>query len=571
MALIFDIETDGLLDKMTKIHCIAIYDTDKKEMFDYGPKEIDYGIGVLSKADVGIGHNIIGFDIKAIQKIYPSFEMRKALDTLVLARLIFPNIKDKDFVTRPRGMDPKLFGKQSLAAWGQRLGVLKDTYEGGFEDYSENMLEYMKQDVRVTTKLYEHCMEQEPDPVSVELEHEIAQVCSAMEDTGFVFDTKAAAGLYGDLAAKRDDIKQRMENMFEPTIIKLKTKTKTIPFNPGSRQQIAGRLKDKYGWKPKQLTPAGQPKIDETILGQLKFPEAQTLAEYFMLDKRVAMLAEGNQGYLKLVDKDGYLRGRYIPNGAVTGRATHFSPNVAQVPSLRLPYGREIRALFTVPDGWRLTGCDLSGLELRCLAHYLHSFDKGEYATELLNGDIHTKNQEAAGLPTRDSAKTFIYSLIYGAGDEKLGQVIGGGREDGRKIRNKFFTAIPAIKQLRKAVEHRVDSRKYLTGLDGRKLYARSSHSAVNMLLQSAGALIAKRWLIIAKKNLLKHYEHGWDKDFVFCAWVHDEVQTACRKEIAEDVGNIIRGSAQEAGESFKFRCPIDAEYNIGTDWANTH
>jgi len=572
MAKVFDLESDNLLDNMTKIHCLAYYDLDTKELKSFGPDDIEQGLDDLAKDQLIIGHNIIGFDIKAIQLVYPEWKHNDVIDTLVLSRLLFPNIKDKDFVSRPEGMSPKLFGKHSLKAWGHRLGNYKDDYDGGFETFNEDMMKYMQQDVRVTVQLYQHCMAQEPAEEAVKLEHEIAQVCADMEQTGFVFDTTSAAQLYAMLSEKRNKIRELMEETFEPTVVELKTKTKLVPFNPSSRQQIAARLSDKYGWKPKEWTPAGQAKIDETILDQLDYPEAKLLGEYFMLEKRIAMLAEGNQGYLKLVDKNNHIRGRYIPNGAVSGRATHFAPNIAQVPSMRLPYGKEIRGLFTVPAGWSLVGCDLSGLELRCLAHFMHTWDGGEYSGEVLNGDIHTKNQHAAGLPDRDAAKRFIYSLIYGAGDQKLGEVIGKGRTEGRKIREKFFTAIPAIKRLRSAVEDTVETRKYLLGLDKRKLHARSSHSAVNLLLQSAGALIAKKWLILARQNLTKSgFKHGWQEDYVFCAWVHDEVQVACREDIAENVGNIIRRSAEEAGESFNFRCRIDAEYSIGSSWATTH
>ena len=569
---IFDLESDGLLDEMTKIHCLAYYDTETKKIESFGPDDIDKAVEELAKSDAVCGHNIIGFDIPAIRKIYPTFKPKRVFDTLVLSRLIHPNIKDKDFAERHPGMDMKMYGKHSLKAWGFRLGEYKDDYQGGFEHYSQDMMDYMIQDVKVTAALYQRCMDQEPSEEAVELEHDIARVCADMEATGFVFDKTAAADLYGILSEKRDDIKARMEATFEPTVVELKTKTKYIPFNPGSRQQIADRLSKKYGWKPKELTPAGQPKIDESILEKLDYPEAKLLSEYFMLEKRIAMLAEGNQGYLKLVDADNKLRGRYIPNGAVSGRATHFAPNIAQVPSMRLPYGREIRSLFTVPTDWSLVGCDLSGLELRCLAHFMATWDRGDYAAEVLNGDIHTKNQTAAGLPDRDAAKRFIYSLIYGAGDAKLGEVIGKGRKEGREIRESFFAAIPAIKQLRVAVEDAVNSRGYLFGLDKRKLHARSAHSAVNLLLQSAGALIAKRWLIISRQELAKAgYKYGWDGDFVFCAWVHDEVQVATREEIAEDVGNIIRRSAQTAGEGFGFKCGIDAEFSVGNSWATTH
>jgi DNA polymerase-1 len=244
---------------------------------------------------------------------------------------------------------------------------------------------------------------------------------------------------------------------------------------------------------------------------------------------------------------------------------------LAQVPSLRVPYGKDIRELFTVPDGWTMVGCDLSGIELRCLAHYLCPWDDGAYSKLILEADIHTANQEAAGLPDRDAAKKFIYTLVYGGGDQKLGEIIGKGRDAGRQMKNKFFSAMPAFKRLRTTVEATLESRGHLIGLDGRKLYPRSQHSALNTLLQSAGALVAKQWLIYAFDDISNTYKHGWNEQFVFSGWIHDEVQVSCVEEISEDVGNRLRRAAEKAGEKFSFKCRVDAEYGRGISWAATH
>ena len=572
MQLVFDIEADNFLDKLTRIHCIVTKDVKTGEMVSYRPHQINDAIKALENADEIIGHNVIGYDVPAIQKLYFKFKPKKVTDTLVLSRLIWPNIKDKDFLQKPDNMPTKLYGRYSLAAWGYRLGNYKENYADDFTEYNEEMLTYCQQDVSVTNSLFTHCRSAGISNSAEVLEHNIAEVCSKMEATGFHFNTVAAADLYGQLAAKRDIIKKYMEENFEGTIKTFKTKPSvTIPFNPSSRQQIANQFINKYQWKPKDWTPAGQPRIDEETLSKLDYPEAKQLAEYFLLEKRIGMIAEGNNGYLRLIDGCSKLRGRYITNGAITGRATHFSPNLAQVPSLRVPYGSEIRKCFTVPDGWSMVGCDLSGIELRCLAHYLSKWDKGDYANIILSADIHTENQEAAGLPDRYAAKKFIYTLVYGGGDQKLGEIIGKGRDAGRLMKNKFFKSIPAFNALRSAVESALDIKGHLIGLDGRLLYPRSQHAALNTLLQSAGALIAKQWLIIAFEDISKTYEHGWGNQFVFSGWIHDEVQVSCRKEIAEYVGNRLRRAAEKAGEHFKFRCKVDAEYGIGTDWSATH
>jgi DNA polymerase I-like protein with 3'-5' exonuclease and polymerase domains len=366
-----------------------------------------------------------------------------------------------------------------------------------------------------------------------------------------------------------------MKSTFEPMVInRVSEKTgkplkpKIIEFNPSSRQQIGDRLILKYGWKPKEYTANGQPKIDEVILKALDYPEAQDLAEYFMLEKRVGQLAEGDNAWLKL-ERNGIIHGSYNTNGAVTGRATHQSPNLAQVPSVRSPYGTECRSLFTVRSGFSMVGCDLSGLELRCLAHYMSKWDDGEYTEELLNGDIHTKNQKAAGLPTRDNAKTFIYSFLYGAGDEKIGAVVGAGAREGKRLKEAFLSATPALAKLRDAVA-KASSRGYLIGLDGRKLHVRSEHAALNTLLQSAGALISKQWLIeIDKTAAALGLEYG--KDWSMLGWIHDEVQIQVKGDYAETFGEKVVTAAEKAGEFFEFRCPISAEFKIGQNWYDTH
>ena len=382
---------------------------------------------------------------------------------------------------------------------------------------------------------------------------------------------------------KREEIKKVMDDTFEPLVEERwsektgkKLKDKVTPFNPGSRQQIAYRLMKKYDWKPTEFTPAGQVKIDEDVLKKLDYPEAKTLADYFLIDKRISQLAEGDQAWLKL-ERNGIIHGSINTNGAVTGRATHQSPNLAQVPAVRSPYGRECRSLFTVPNGFKQVGCDLSGLELRCLAHYMHRWDNGTYGDTVINGkqsdgtDIHTVNQRAAGLSTRDQAKTFIYAFLYGAGDAKIGSVTGGGSREGKALKAKFFAAVPALKNLRNAVGT-ASKRGYLVGLDGRHVHVRSEHAALNTLLQSAGALISKQWLIeVDLWATEKGLKYGLDADWAMLGWIHDEIQFAVKEEFADEFGRAVVDCARRAGDYFSFNIPIGAEYSTGMNWAETH
>lgn len=435
---IMDIETDGFLDKMTKMHCMVIKDlqTSEVHVFRYNAPdhEFEQGLDFLQQCALDgqvMGHNIIKYDLPAIKKIYKNFKIKtdNILDTLVLSRLIYSDAKQQDGAYVETGRLPnKLWGSHSLKAWGYRLGILKgDLGEDAdrFDIFTEEMLEYCKQDVEVTHALYKHLTRVEYSQKAIDLEHKVAWICGQMERNGWLFDQKKAASLQALLVQEKTEIINEMQRTFEPIVIDRglsektgkKLKDKVIEFNPGSRQHIAQRLKEKYGWEPTEYTPGGQAKVDEEVLIKLPYPEAQTLAKYFLINKRLGQLAEGDQAWLKLV-RDGKIHGTINTNGAVTGRCTHQNPNMAQVPSLSSPYGRECRDLFTVPDTYKLVGCDLSGLELRCLAQYMAKWDNGDYGRIVVEGkqedgtDIHTVNQRAAGLPTRANAKTFIYGFL---------------------------------------------------------------------------------------------------------------------------------------------------------------
>ncbi len=589
MALIFDIETDGFLDEMTKVHCLVIKSTETGKTMTFGPVGCDQPIGpgleALMEADLIVGQNVIKFDLVALQKIYPWFKVdqSKVYDTLVVSRLIYSDLRERDGGNIEKGLLPtKLWASHSLKAWGYRLGILKGEFkenngEDAFKVFTPEMLEYCRQDVEVTHALYTQLSSIDYSQEAIKGEHEVAWIASMMERSGWPFDVQKASLLYAELAAKRENIRSKMMETFEPLVIERisektgkRLKDKVIEFNPGSRDQIAQRLTMKYGWEPKDFTPAGKPKIDEDVLKALDYPEAQILAEYFLLEKRIGQLAEGEQAWLK-AERNGRIHGSINTNGAVTGRCTHQSPNLAQVPSVRAMWGKECRSLFTVHGGWKQVGCDLSGLELRCLAHFMHRWDEGEYANEVLNGDVHTKNQLAAGLPTRDNAKTFIYGFLYGAGDAKIGSIVGKGAKEGKQLKEQFLAATPALANLRKAVTKAAE-RGYLIGLDGRRIPVRSAHAALNTLLQSAGALIAKRWFAsIHTEAVARGMKYGWDGDFTLLVFCHDEVQAAVREGKEEEFGQLMKDMARKAGEFYNFKCPIDAEFKTGMNWADCH
>lgn len=597
MALIFDLETNGLLDDVTTVHCLVIKDTETGAVYTYDHKSssqrIEFGLRMLESGRTIVGHNVIKYDIPVIQKLYPWFKVdkTKVLDTLVLARLVYANIKEHDTTLMRDGKLPKKnYGSHSLESWGYRLGEHKGDYTGGWEVFSQEMLDYCVQDIEVTHKLLDRLLAKEFSQESIDLEHQVAWLMAQQERNGFYFNEKAGSELYSVLVQRRGDLERELKDYFGSWMVNLpdfipkvnnKTRgyekgvpvkrTKVIEFNPSSRDHIADRLINLYRWQPVDFTEGGKPQVDEVVLGKLDYPPCKLLTEYLLVQKRVSQLSEGTQAWLKLVKK-GRIHGTVNTNGAVTGRATHAYPNISQVPASSSPYGHECRALFTVPNGWTLVGADASGLELRCLAHYMAKWDGGKYGQVLLNGDIHSENQKAAGLATRGQSKSFIYSFLYGAGDAKIGTVINGSAADGRKLKTKFLNSLPALGKLVKQVQD-ASKRGYLLGLDGRKIYVRSAHSALNTLLQGAGAIVCKKWLVILEEKLQElGLKHGWGGDYCFCAWSHDEVQIACRTpEIAQQVATTATDCVRLAGEYYNFRCPTAGEYKIGTTWADTH
>ena len=522
-----------------------------------------------------VAHNGIGFDFPVLKKVW-GIEVAPELqrDTLVLSRLYNPELLPPDGTK---------FKPHSLAAWGHRLGFPKDDFtdfDGGF---SEEMASYCINDVKVLEKLdlmlEETMAELKFSQESIVLEHKVAQICKGMEQNGFALDIQKAQILLATLSGEMVDIETEFETIFPPIVeerISEKTgkrlKDKVTVFNPGSRKQIASRLMAK-GVKLTKKTEKGSYIIDEKVLAGIDLPEAKIFERYLMIQKRVAAVSS----WLTLVGDDGRVHGRIIPNGAVTGRATHNTPNMGQVPAVGKPYGAECRAMFGVAEGKVQVGVDLSGIELRCLGHYLND---QEWIDELLKGDIHWFNAQSFGLvakgtvkddnnpehkTARNRTKTLTYGVLYGAGAAKAGSIVGGNTSHGKKLIESFVNNTPGLAQL-KAKISRFAKKGHLPGLDGRRVWIRSEHAALNTLLQSAGAIIAKQWLVECEDALT-----AANIPAKIMAWVHDEVQYETDPQYADAVKEIVEKAATKAGTVLQFRCPVDAEGKIGINWYETH
>lgn len=568
--IVFDIETDGFIENMTEIHCIATHDRESgtKHVFNSQSEGgIVNGLEYLmeeSRAGIELGgHYVSGFDIPAIQKLYPWFkpDVNLIRDSKVESEMWYPasTLKTKDFAAakRKRGkwIDAYLFGRHSLAAWGARIGCPKDEYsarckEKGIDPWAawnQDMEDYCVQDVETNVKLFEFFearFDYDATKVAVWIENRVSPILIRQTQWGVQLNVKKAGQLHAKLAGKQAAIEAELrEKYFSPFYLrsggavtpkktlnykdKLRpdltagaqyTKVKNVEFNAGSRQHIYKRLMTLYGWKPTVLTPAGDPQVDEKVLSGLDYPPCKLLLEYLLLDKRIGQVADGNNAWLKK-EKNGRIYGAVKQNGTRTTRASHVSPNLGQVPKVGKPYGKDCRELFEASPGRVIMGVDLSGIEMRAQGHYLARFDGGSFARTVVDGDVHELVRIALGFNSRDITKTFEYASTYGAGMPKLGSIVYSDMTPeqqakqktgvqalgrlGKQRKDMFAQNIKGMTQLLDAVSKAAD-RGFMRALDGRKLDCPSAHSALNTLYQHLGGLVAKVWMILFNDMLVE-------------------------------------------------------------------
>jgi DNA polymerase-1 len=613
--LVADCETNGFLHEMDRLWCLQLGTLDGDEVDLYcdvlpGYRPISEGIARLKEAPKVIFHNGLDFDMWAINKIYPdTVRWEQIVDTLVISRLL----------------DPEKEGGHSLKAWGERLKLLKGESPEAWDTWDEEKMAYARQDIPVTRALAKRLLVPEklaPWGQAIDLEHQVAYLMALQMQNGVRLDLEHARRLETKLRTESAVLEHRLQDVFPPRWVVDRTRldkdpktnqrlaTKTAKanradlgltkgwtftpvvlelFNPSSRDQAASRLQA-LGWKPKAFTKGGAVKIDEETLSGLPWPEAQELQRYFTILKRLGQLADGDNAWLKQVREDGRVYGRVNPNGARTGRMTHFKPNTANVDK-----DPEMRACWTASDGWLLVGCDAEGLEARMMAHYLEPYDGGAFRERLLNGskelgtDVHSVNQVAVrglnlGDPGRDGGKTILYALIYGARDPKLGwtfkdalrnrnlpiprksdKVIGG------LIRQVLMLAITGLDKLLERLEKVWKSKKYIRAIDGRKLRTRKSHTLLNTLFQGSGAVVMKVALVVFHFEMTVTAGLQHSTDFRYCLNVHDEVQIEARPEVAEQIGALFAEAIAEAGRRLGIRCPLAGSYSVGKNWAETH
>ena len=571
--LFLDIETDGL--DATKIFVCVCKDKDTGNVTCHTePRTFNK---LIEGYNILVGHNILSFDVPILNRLWNSnIGLSKIQDTYILSCLFNP---DRE-------------GRHSLASWGKRLGLDKIDYHD-FSCFSPEMLEYCENDVHITHKIYDFLMGTEKKDFSdksIALEHKIRYVLNKQESKGFYLNTEKAHKLMMEVLNRATEIEDsvlskvplraRLIKEIVPKIKKDGTRSNVglknydhanivgpfsafeyEKFNLASPKQIIQRL-NQYGWNPIEFTPKGSPKISEKNLETISSSapeEIKRLAEWKMLKTRAKTI----ESWLDVVDENNRVHGKVITMGAVTGRMVHADPNMANIVANHKPYGEDSRSCWTVPDDKHvLVGMDAKGLELRMLAHYMKD---NEYIHEVLEGDPHTYNQELAGLPTRNAAKTFIYAFIYGAGNQKIGSIVNGSSHDGKKLREKFLSSLPKLDKLIKSVQ-RHSTRGYIRGIDGRRILIRRAHAALNTLLQGGGAICCKQWSVFLNDEIKDRQLRAY-----LVNTIHDEQQYEVHVDDAEELVSITDPCMTRVSDFFQMNIPLNADAKIGRTWQETH
>jgi DNA polymerase I-like protein with 3'-5' exonuclease and polymerase domains len=639
LRVAFDTESDGLTATATKLHCLAIVHLGTGRILDYGPDRIAEGLEYLSRATFICGHNLLGHDLPLLKRLHgwrptPGCTVE---DTLVLSRTLLPNILELDNQAAAMG-DPAMgryHGKHSIAAWGLRLRKCK-LHEDitDWSTWTPEMHERCIVDAQIATQLWQFLHSDAYSREARELEHRIAPLCARIQEDGVPINATKGRKLHDELATRKAALGAQLTQQFGSWLVPINpaaqddrakgsiagaplTRCKCVAFNPSSRQHIAKVLQDR-GWEPNERTPTGRPKIDDQVIAGIvsKFPEFAGLADYLVVERRLGQLATGDEAWLKHVRSDGRIHGAMNPMGTPHSRASHFNPNLAQVPKLTSPWGKECRELFEAPEGWLMVGADQAGLQARTFAHYLAEIDGGAYGKVRLEGDTHWNTVLALGLQpegtARDKqsdlhtilrekgAKAFYYAFLFGAGSTRIGSIIHDAlqaavqkdaahevlyhrffkskrpdtvalRRVGEKALSEFESRTSGLRQLRHALQEQARRNGWLLGLDGRRVPVRSMHSVLNLLVTSAEAVICKRWLADTYDELRTTFRYGWDGDVVLVLWIHDEIVCCCRAELGDQVGEILVRNAKQAGDHYQFRMPLECTYKTGRSWAEIH
>lgn len=633
--LLFDLETNGLLDEVHTIHCGVTLDLDSHKLRSWGPAEIPELVAELVTADILAGHNICGYDMLVLEKLHGvDVSKHLYLDTLAMSRALYPGslatsqLKMQDFKLRRKygddAMPGKLVGRHSLMAWSHRLRLGtagKAQYDGGWEKWTPELQAYCEQDVRSNLRVLNYMLGKGWPKEVFHLESAMSYYLYKQQEFGVGFDESAAVSLVGELVEKRGVLGRVLADEFPPEEVpdgkpyvakrsmesrkhkpgepgyfkrvkgETYQKTKVIDFNPDSDPQVGRRLVAACGWKPQTYTKGGVPSTTDDILRDLPWPIAQKIADFRTISGILGYITTGKTAWLQFVKNDR-IHGRISSCGAVTSRASHASPNLANVPKEPKPYGKECRALFragggVVPEDWVLVGCDASSLQLAIYAHFVSRFDGGMLSQLVETGDPHEYMRECSGLFTRERQKTLTYAKWFGAAYYKLGTIV---LTDWREALEQGITdkPVPPLSRaavLGKSVDTRMRQnmkgysdmlrlletagrRGFIYALDKRRIVVPQQRLALLTLLQGNEAVVMKTAFVLAHQRLAAEIKRGLCHPML---WVHDEFQWASVRHNADTVGRVLSECITQAGVDLGMSLRLGAKYKAGETWAETH
>jgi DNA polymerase-1 len=593
-----DIETNGLNPDKIWVVCLVNIKTGEERFFR-DKKSFNAWLKCNNEASF-ITHNGLKADIPWLNSLWNAkIDHATVVDTFVLSQLFDPNLP------KPEGLNGQA-GTHSLEAWGLRVKSSKIEFDD-WSKYSEEMLTYCFQDVKLTLKVYKRLAKELKklgfSNQSVELEHLVVPIIADQQRNGFYFDKKKATELRDKLRGEQQALSASILDVFPQKlesvgVYNYKPKRDGTPnanylrhnakfpvvkldevrgvyecfdystFNIGSPAQRTSRLLE-LGYVATNFTPTGQPKVDEEALVAFAktsgIKEVQYIADWLVLEGRANMI----ETWLDNLGEDSCIHGNVFTCGAQSRRMKHSSPNTANIPRTNAKYGKECRALWTARPDRCLVGVDAVALEGRMLLHYLNSDAAWKFFIE---GDPHQSNADALtaiGLPiSRQDVKTVFYGFLYGAGDAKLASMFGSNDPDvGSRVRTTLEKNVPGLGELIRATQSEFKSNDgLLSCIDGGYVRCPSKSACLNYKLQPAGAILMKQALIIADRRLKEA-----QLDYMFVGNIHDEWQIDSKLDHAHKIGDICSDSIREAGEVLKFNVPQAGDFKVGFNWADTH
>jgi DNA polymerase-1 len=598
MKLVFDIEANGLLTTVSKFHCAGAMDVDTGEEYWFRPHQLQEFLDLLDSAKVIIAHNAYGYDVEALRILSGGSWTPKA--TVQCTKVMSQMLNYRRFG----------FG-HSLKQWGEAFGDQKGDYNGGWEEFNEDMFTYMKQDVRLGTRVYNHLMQEVKNYIAssgskgilkaLRSEMQMDHIMVKQNRNGWLFNAPEATQLLTTVENKMKSIEDFINPQLPARLRKVDNEPKSPKFTKAGKpaawmrnwfslgdecvvddcpvwgefsriEFIDGdvgntdtvkRMLYSLGWQPDEWNWKRidgkfikvSPKLSDSSLEGLG-DVGKALMEYYTLRSRHSII----KGWFEHIDSNSRLHGDVFNIGTPTFRQTH--KIIANLPSGKAVLGPEVRKLFVARKGYKLVSADSAACQLRLLAHFMKN---EEFTKEILDGDIHQKNADILGCD-RPTAKPFIFAFLYGAGGKKLGSILGVSEKEGNKKKKQYLESIPALKKLINSVQNIVEHQGYIPGLDDRPIYTESAHKALNYLIQGAEAVVMKYTIIMIEEELEKA---GLDSSILL--FYHDEVTYEVKEEQAEQAREIIMRCFEEAPKALGVDIMTCGDCNIGDDYYDVH